>query len=116
MAAMPSTAARTNVSSVASTASAQNASRLGRVQRRERAAVTPGVDAGDDRGVVSAGTNCIATKRPAVAIGLSVWLEDDDRERNLAKPVAQLVDEVGDGEPTEARQGRGARVGRLGRT
>ena len=55
-------------------------------------------------GVASAGTNCIATNSPAVATGLPVMLEDHDRERDLAEPVPELVDEVGARDPAEPRQ------------
>ena len=72
MAAITSTAANTKASSVASTASAQNASaspayRVARARRWLHASMRA-----TRSGVVRAGTNCMATKRPAVAIGLPV--------------------------------------------
>ncbi len=55
---------------------------------------------------MSAGTNCIATNRPAVAIGLSVSSKTTTASAISPSQFPSSFVEVGEGETLEARQAK----------
>ena len=69
--------------------------------------MTPGVDAGDEQRRGQRRHELHRDEEARRRNRAVCQLEDHDRERNLAEPVAELVREVGAGEAPEAGQGKG---------
>ena len=107
----PSSVARasTATSTKSSTSSARtaNATRLGGVEQRQGDANGQRLDASDERGAEQGGGEVHAAEQRRGRHRAAGLVEDEDRERDLPEPVAELVDQVGEAAGWENPGGAG---------
>ena len=105
--------ASTATSTKSSTSSARtaNADRLGRVEQRQRDSHGQRLQQRDERRAEQGGGEVHPAEQRRGRHRAAGLVEDEHRERDLAEPVAELVDEVGEAQVGKARQAKGAQRG-----